>query len=53
MPERVVVSNTSPLLYLHQVGQLELLKTLYRSIKVTMYLSRELVSTVLREANEI
>ncbi len=25
MPEREVVSNTSPLLYLHQVGQLDLL----------------------------
>jgi predicted nucleic acid-binding protein len=24
-PERIVVSNTSPLLYLHQVGHLELL----------------------------
>lgn len=34
MPERVVIANTSPLLYLHQVGHLDLLRVLYRSIVV-------------------
>jgi len=34
MPDRVVVCNTSPLLYLHQVGHLDLLKSLYGEILV-------------------
>jgi predicted nucleic acid-binding protein len=33
-PERIVVSNTSPLLYLHQVGHLDLLQKLYGRIKI-------------------
>lgn len=31
-PDRLVVSNTSPLLYLHQVGQLDLMRKLYQRI---------------------
>lgn len=31
-PDRLVVSNTSPLLYLHQVGQLDLMRKLYGRI---------------------
>ncbi len=42
MPEPVVVSNTSPLLYLHQVGQLELLESLYGRIKVPAAVREEL-----------
>ena len=34
MPERGVVCNTSPLLYLHQVGLLELLPRLYRLVLI-------------------
>ncbi|GAB4294974.1 MAG: hypothetical protein Fur0025_31900 [Oscillatoriaceae cyanobacterium] len=34
MPETTVIVNTSPLLYLHQVGQLELLQKLYRQVAV-------------------
>jgi predicted nucleic acid-binding protein len=32
MPERLVIANTSPLLYLHLGGQLDVLQMLYRSI---------------------
>jgi len=32
MPDRLVISNTSPLLYLFQVGHLELLEKLYRKV---------------------
>ena len=34
MPDRLVISNTSPLLYLHQVGHLELLPRLYGQVQV-------------------
>lgn len=33
-PESCVIVNTSPLLYLHQVGYLELLQQLYKRIIV-------------------
>lgn len=33
-PERIVVSNTSPLLYLHQVGHLDVLRELYGRIRI-------------------
>ena len=42
MPERVVVCNTSPLLYLHQVSKLELLSQLYGSVIVPSAVEREL-----------
>ncbi len=34
MRDREVISNTSPLLYLHQVGQLDLLHKLYGKVIV-------------------
>ncbi|MBL7062612.1 MAG: hypothetical protein ISS49_00205 [Anaerolineae bacterium] len=34
MPERVTICNTSPLLYLHIVGQLELLPQLYGQVLI-------------------
>jgi len=34
MPDRLVISNTSPLLYLHQVGHLELLPRLYGQVRI-------------------
>ena len=40
MPE--VISNTSPLFYLHQIGQLNLLQKLYSSIKTPNAVYQEL-----------
>jgi len=34
MPDRLVISNTSPLLYLHQVGHLDLLPRLYGRVEI-------------------
>lgn|SRR5215210_1247093 len=42
MPEREVISNTSPLLYLHQVGQLDLLHRLYGQVVVPSAVRDEL-----------
>ncbi len=42
MPEREVISNTSPLLYLHQVDQLDLLHRLYRRVLVPPAVREEL-----------
>jgi len=42
MPEREVISNTSPLLYLHQVDQLDLLRRLYRQVVVPPAVREEL-----------
>ena len=42
MPDRLVVCNTSPLLYLHQVGHLELLRDLYGRIQVPSAVRAEL-----------
>src|SRR5438445_3414254 len=42
MPERLVIANTSPLLYLHQVGQLELLRSLYRLVVAPSAVAQEL-----------
>jgi len=42
MPERVVISNTSPLLYLHQIRQMELLAKLYGHVKIPAAVEEEL-----------
>lgn len=42
MPERQVISNTSPLLYLHQVRQLELLEQLYGTLTIPDAVGKEL-----------
>jgi predicted nucleic acid-binding protein len=42
MPEREVISNTSPLLYLHQVDQLDLLHRLYRRVVIPPAVREEL-----------
>lgn len=42
MPDREVISNTSPLLYLHQVDQLELLYRLYRRVVIPPAVREEL-----------
>lgn len=42
MPERLVISNTSPLLYLHQVGQLDLLRRLYGQVQIPPAVRAEL-----------
>jgi predicted nucleic acid-binding protein len=42
MPERTVICNTSPLLYLHQVSRLELLHELYGDVKTTPAVKDEL-----------
>jgi hypothetical protein len=42
MPDRFVVSNTSPLLYLHQIGQLDLLRQLYGRVVVPEAVAKEL-----------
>lgn len=42
MPERRVVCNTSPLLYLHQVNQLELLSLLYGQVLIPPAVRAEL-----------
>jgi len=42
MPDRLVISNTSPLLYLHQVGHLELLLRLYGQVQVPSAVREEL-----------
>src|SRR6185295_12554320 len=42
MPERETISNTSPLLYLHYVGQLDLLHKLYGPVVITPPVLEEL-----------
>jgi predicted nucleic acid-binding protein len=42
MPDRLVVCNTSPLLYLYQVGQLDLLRDLYGRIRIPPAVEEEL-----------
>jgi len=42
MPDRLVVSDTSPLLYLHQVGHLDLLRKLYGRIRIPSAVEEEL-----------
>lgn len=42
MPDRKVISNTSPLVYLHQIGQLGLLRSLYGHVMVPQAVQDEL-----------
>jgi predicted nucleic acid-binding protein len=42
MPDAPVISNTSPLFYLHQIGQLELLRHTYGEIMVSAAVVTEL-----------
>ena len=42
MPERTTISNTSPLFYLHQIRQLDLLEKIYGRILVPMAVEEEL-----------
>jgi predicted nucleic acid-binding protein len=42
MPEREVISNTSPILYLHQIGQLDLLPKLYGRVVIPPAVRKEL-----------
>jgi predicted HTH domain antitoxin len=44
MPDRLVISNTSPLLYLHQVGRLDLLWRLYGQIQIPLAVKNELIA---------
>jgi predicted nucleic acid-binding protein len=44
MSERLVVSNTSPLLYLYQVRQLDLLRRLFDTVVVPKAVAQELAS---------
>ena len=41
-PERIVISNTSPLLYLHQVGHLDLLRRIYGRVRIPSAVRMEL-----------
>ena len=43
MLERIVICNTSPLLYLHQVGQLNLLPQLYGDVVIPPAVEKELL----------
>jgi predicted nucleic acid-binding protein len=57
MPERITIANTSPLLYLHIVGQLDLLDTVKPVVlalrNAGLWLSDPLVAQVLRQAGEL
>jgi predicted nucleic acid-binding protein len=46
MRERLIITNTSPLLYLHRIRQLDLLPTLYGSIVVPPAVQTELRSGI-------
>ncbi len=48
MPDRLVISNTSPLLYLYQVGQLGLLQSLYRQVQIPPAVRDELRAGAMR-----
>ncbi len=41
-PEAKIIVNTSPLLYLHQVGHLEILKQLYGQITIPQAVQQEI-----------
>jgi predicted nucleic acid-binding protein len=42
MPEAVVISNTSPVFYLHQIGRLEVLRDIYGTVIIPPGVEREL-----------
>jgi predicted nucleic acid-binding protein len=42
MLDRLVISNTSPLLYLHQVGRIDLLQSLYGRVHIPLAVKKEL-----------
>jgi uncharacterized protein len=42
MPDRLTISNTSPILYLHQVGHLDLLRNLYDQVQIPQAVEEEL-----------
>ena len=42
MPDRLVISNTSPVLYLHQVGRLDLLWKLYGQVQIPQAVEAEI-----------
>lgn len=42
MPDRSVICNTSPLLYLHQIGRLEILRDLYGRVRIPNAVKAEL-----------
>lgn len=44
MPERLVIANTSPLFYLHQIGRLEVLRALYERIVIPPAVQAELAA---------
>jgi predicted nucleic acid-binding protein len=51
MPERATISNTSPLLYLHLVGQLDLLHRLYEQVLIPPGVKAELEAGAQRGVN--
>ena len=42
MPEHVVISNTSPVFYLHQIGRLEVLRDIYGTVIIPPGVVQEL-----------
>jgi predicted nucleic acid-binding protein len=51
MRDRLVICNTSPLLYLHQVGHLDLLPRMYRQVRIPLAVQRELQAGAQRGVN--
>lgn len=50
-PERQVISNTSPLFYLHQINRLDLLQALYGTITVPTAVQQELLAGLAQGLN--
>ncbi len=53
MPENKVIVNTSPLLYLHQVDQLQLLQKLYGIIITPIAVTKEGQSLIMFRSPEV
>ena len=53
MPERATISNTSPLLYLHLVSQLDLLPQLYGQVLIPPAVQAELEAGAQRGINRL